>query len=153
MRLAAILIFVTTMFAAPLAYATDGTFRQIKGQELLDTFKEVMVIGEYHQDTGGIEHYKFTEYHNADGTSDYIELGADPLVGHWQIVGEDKVCYRYEDSETFNQTYCFFIYKSGTCYYNFSLGAMTVNGPRNYDWWVSRFVRKGDGGTCAEPVS
>jgi len=147
-----LLTFMGSVYALP-AFAEDSEWRQIKGEELLKTFDKTTVVGEYRSSRGGIEHYKFKEIHKSDGTSDYIELGADTVAGKWEIVGEDKICYRYKGNEVFNQTYCFFIYKNGTCYYNFSINAMSLKGPLNWDWWTSRFIRQGDGGTCTQPVS
>ncbi len=153
MRAFLILCCLNLFAVSTPAFAADSEWRQIKGDELLKTFDKTTVVGEYRSDSGGIEHYKFKEVHKSDGTSDYIELGAETVFGKWEIVGEDKICYRYKGNKVFNQTYCFFIYKNGTCYYNFSINAMSLNGPLNWDWWTSRFVRKGDGGTCAAAVS
>jgi hypothetical protein len=150
--LLSLLTVLVWSLSAP-AFADDSNWRQIEGEELHKTFDNTTVIGEYRSNRGGIEHYRFKEIHKQDGTTDYIEQGAKTVIGKWQIVGEDKICYRYEGNAVFNQTYCFFIYKFGTCYYNFSINAMSINGPLNWDWWTSRFIRKGEGGTCDVPVS
>ena len=150
-RFATLLIFLLG-FSAP-SFADDSEWRQIKGEELHKTFDKTTVVGEYRSDRGGIEHFKFKEIHKPYGTTDYIEQGAETVIGKYEIVGDDKICYRYEGNEVFNRTYCFFIYKNGSCYYNFSRNAMSLKGPLNWDWWTSRFIRNGEGGTCAPPVS
>jgi hypothetical protein len=131
----------------------DTSYRQIKGDELRAVFSETKVIAEYQSVNGGIKHFRYTEHHFSDGTTDYVEQGQETVKGAWNIVGDDKICYRYKGNEVFNQTYCFFVYQSGSCYFNYGLGAMTLKGARNWEFWTSRFIREGDGGTCTAPVS
>lgn len=124
----------------------------IKGQELHRLFMGKTAIGEYHSANGGIKNDRFTELHKPDGHTDYIELGQRTENGLWWLVGDNRICYRYPGNEVFNRTYCFFVFKREDCYYNYSFGAMGLKGPRNADWWTSRFVIKGDGGSCNAPV-
>jgi hypothetical protein len=126
--------------------------QQITGQALRDVFTDNTVISEY-QSIRGIKHYQFSEHHNPDGTTDYVELGETGEPGLWKLVGDDKICYRYPGNRRFPDTYCFVVYKIDTCYYNFGTQDMTMRGPRNWDAWTSRFVVKGDGGVCGEGVS
>ena len=126
--------------------------RWIKGDELKALFFNQTAIGEYHSVNGGIKSDQFTEYHRPDGTTDYIELGQKTEKGLWWLVGGDRICYRYPGNKVFNRTYCFFIFKREQCYYNYSFGAMSLKGPRNPDWWTSRFIIKGKGGSCEAPV-
>jgi len=135
------------------AFAGADDYQQLKGEALTALFMETTVLSEYQRAGGGIKNERFTETHHANGETDYQELGTPKIKGNWQIVGDDKICYRYPGNKVFTQTYCFFVYKSGTCYYNFGARQMTLNGPYNWDLWTSRFVRKGEGGSCAEPVS
>lgn len=142
-----------THIAGPNVLAGDQQYLQIKGDALRSVFLETTVLSEYQRIGGGIQNDQYTETHHANGDTDYQELGTPKIKGSWQIVGNDKICYRYPGNKVFTQTYCFFVYKSGSCYYNYGARQMTLKGP--YDWrlWTSRFVRKGDGGTCDAPVS
>ena len=142
-----------TAMCSPSAWAGAKEYQQLKGDALTAAFMETTVFSEYQRAGGGIKNEQFTETHHANGETDYQELGTPKIKGEWQIVGDDKICYRYPGNEVFTKTYCFFVYKSGTCYYNYGPGQMTLKGPYNWDLWTSRFVRKGDGGSCAKPVS
>ncbi|NNC36116.1 MAG: hypothetical protein EX271_04100 [Acidimicrobiales bacterium] len=148
-----VLTLTLIAFIAQPATAEDDGYLQITGDDLHSVFYESTVVSEYQRISGGIQNEQFIETHHANGETDYQELGTPKIKGSWQIVGDDKICYRYPGNKVFTQTYCFFVYKSGTCYYNYGSRQMTLNGP--YDWrlWTSRFVRKGDGGTCDAPVS
>lgn len=133
--------------------ANENPYQQITGEALQAVFYETTVLSEYQRIGAGIQNDQFTETHHANGETDYQELGTPKIKGHWQIVGNDKICYRYAGNEVFTQTYCFFVYKSGSCYYNYGARQMTLNGPYNWDLWTSRFIRQGEGGSCAKPIS
>ncbi len=141
------------MFAGQLVNADEAQSRPITGEALHKLLLDKTVISEYRDTTGGIKTYQFSEHHNGDGSTDYIELGQAPVKGLWELVGDDKVCYRYPKTPRFTDTYCFIVYKIDSCYYSYNTRSMTVNGPRNWDFWTSRFVVKGDGGSCADAVS
>ncbi len=146
-------LLLLTMLMANMSHAADSASGHwIKGKDLRALFLEKTVIGEYNEPGGGIKNDKFSEYHHPDGTSTYTELGQPDEKGLWTIVGEDKICYRYPGNKVFNKTYCFFVFKREDCYYNYSPGAMSLKGPRNKDWWTSRFVIKGEGGSCEAPI-
>lgn len=134
------------------ANATDTSFQQITGDRLQNLFNDKTVISEYHNTTDGIKDFRFTEHHFKNGTTDYIERGQKTEKGRWNIIGGRKICYRYPGNEVFNGTYCFFVYKDGQCYYNYAINAMTLHGPKNRDWWTSRFIIQGEGGTCDAAV-
>lgn len=126
---------------------------QLKGDELRAVFNNTKVLSEYRDFKGIHENgYDFTEFHHENGTTNYTEIGAKTEQGLWKIIGEDKVCYKYPNTDAFTQTYCFFVYQQDKCYYNYSLNAMTIHGPKRWDMWTSRFVREGSGGSCADPV-
>ena len=131
----------------------NAPYQPIRGENLLRLFQGRTVISEYQDTNGGIKDFRFTEHHFADGTTDYIEKGQPVEKGRWKIVGQRKICYTYPDNQVFTGTYCFFVYKIDDCYYNYGAGAMTQNGPKNTEWWTSRFIIKGDGGSCEAPVS
>jgi hypothetical protein len=150
---ALIFVLMLACLLAPKALAGETPYEQIKGNALNALFMETTVLSEYQRIGTGIQNDKFTETHHANGDTDYQEFGTPKIKGSWQIVGEDKICYRYAGNQVFTQTYCFFVFKSGSCYYNFGASEMSLIGPYNWDLWTSRFVRKGDGGSCNEPVS
>ena len=148
-----VLAFLVCFAPNALAAGDDSHFRQIKGKTLKNLFIDKTVIAEYQDINGGIKNYRFTEHHNADGTTDYIEAGEKTEKGLWKIIGQDKICYKYPGNQVFTKTYCFFVYKDETCYYNYGVGSMTLKGPKNRDWWTSRFIIKGQGGSCEVPTS
>ena len=129
----------------------DNNPQQLRGRALKDVFTDTMMIGEYREYRDLTHTYNFTEYHHADGTTDYTE-GNKKLDGRWKIIGGDKICYTYPHSHYYDSTYCFFVFKQDKCYYKFSLRQMTLHGPRNWNRWSSRAVRKGDGGACGDGV-
>ncbi len=149
------LILLTAASGQKQAQAqTSNTYTQMKDAELRAVFHETMVLSEYRTFKGiNDKSYDFTEYHHGDGSTDYIEKGSKSEKGRWNIVGSDKICYRYPTTDAFSQTYCFFIYRQGKCYYQYGLTEMTIYGPRSWDLWVSRFVRKGEGGVCGDALS
>ncbi len=124
---------------------------QMKGEALRAIFDQTMMIGEYREFRDITRTYNYTEFHYTDGTTDYIE-GRKHEKGVWKIIGDDKICYKYPKSKYYTGTYCFFVFKSDGCYYQFAPRNMSLHGPRNWNKWSSRAIRKGSGGTCAEPV-
>ena len=152
MRILHYIVLVGVMLAATNVSATDAPYQQITGARLLNLFTDKTVVSEYHDTEGGIKDFRFTEHHFKDGTTDYIERGQKTEKGRWKIIGKQKICYTYPGNETFNETYCFFVFKEGECYYNYGLAAMTLHGPKNRDWWTSRFIIKGEGGSCDAAV-
>ncbi|MEE9272331.1 MAG: hypothetical protein V3U57_03565 [Robiginitomaculum sp.] len=149
---------IAPLFALMLsinAHATDDTseYSQMKGKALQDVFKNTKMLGEYKRYRKDTQTFSYTEFHNKNGTTDYKEGKSANEPGVWKLIGDDKVCYKYPKSKRNTKTYCFFVYKFDKCYYKYSLGQMTLRGPRNWDDWSSRAVRKGDGGSCATPLS
>lgn len=152
-----ILLSSNAVFAAnaqPPQTANNETtaYTQMKDAALKAVFSETKMIGEYRHYRGDTKTYNYTEFHHEDGTSDYFE-GASKEDGLWDIVGGDKVCYRYPKSKTHRRTYCFMVFENKGCYYKYSAYDMTPTGPRGWDLWSSRAVRAGSGKTCAEPIS
>ena len=125
---------------------------QIKGDALKTVFYETTMIGEYRLYRTETETYNYQEFHSKDGSTDYVE-GEQREKGIWTLVGDDKICYRYPKSDYYTQKYCFFVFNIDGCYYKFSLRQMSVRGPRNWDRWSSRAIRKGSGKSCAVPTS
>lgn len=152
MRIWRHIALAATMFVAANASATDAAYQQITGEHLQSLFSNKTVVSEYKNMDGGIKDFRFTEHHFKDGTTDYIERGQKPEKGSWKIIGKQKICYTYPGNETFDGTYCFFVFKEGECYYNYGINAMTLRGLKNRDWWTSRFIIKGEGGSCDAAV-
>ena len=151
-----ILVIILTAFLCGVITSwaladSKGGYQQMKGDDLRAVFHETTMVGEYRNFRNMTQTFNYTEFHDEDGTTDYIE-GQYREDGIWNIVGEDKICYRYPGSDYYNRVYCFFVYRLDKCYYKYSLSAMTVKGPRSWDLWTSRAIRKGAGGTCGEPI-
>jgi len=128
-------------------------YTQMTGEQLRAVFSDTTMIGEYREYRDVTRTYSYTEKHNADGTTDYIE-GRKKEDGRWKIIGDDKICYKYPHSRYYTRTYCFFVYEVEGCYYKYSPDNMTLKrGPKNLDRWNSRAVRKGAGGTCGDALS
>jgi len=131
------------------AQANNVEGAQVKGEDLRAVFSDTIMVGEYQEYRDTTRTYTYTENHHADGTTDYVE-GRKKEDGRWRIIGEDKVCYKYPRSRYYTRTYCFFVFNVDGCYYKFTAQNMTLNrGPKNWDRWSSRAVRKGAGGSCA----
>lgn len=145
-------LFTAIIMAAPARAENETGFKQMLGDDLRAVFNETMMIGEYRAYRDNTQTNNYTEYHFKDGSTDYKE-GPQKERGVWTLVGADKICYRYPDSDFYKQTYCFFVYESEGCYYKYSRQVMGLNGPKNYGYWSSRAVRKGSGQTCAAPIS
>ena len=144
-----------SVFITASAFADEAekkNYQQVKGKALRAIFDDTMLLGEYRDFRDITKTFSYTEFHFKNGTSDYIE-GDSRDKGIWKIVGDDKICYNYPDSENYKYTYCFIVYDLEGCYYKYSVGSMTYYGPRTWDGWTSRAVRKGSGKSCAPPVS
>lgn len=143
---------IAALVTSTASAENDQGFTQMLGDDLKAVFNETMMIGEYRAFRNLTETNDYTEFHFKDGSTDYKE-GRQEERGIWTLVGSDKICYRYPDSNQYKQTYCFFVYESEGCYYKYSLQVMGLNGPRSFDFWSSRALRKGSGGSCAAPIS
>jgi len=141
---------LTLTFAATPAYA--GEFTQITKTVYNKLLPGHTIKGEYRFIRERSKTYRFQELHNADGSTDYEE-GDIKAKGLWFTVGEQKICYKYPNNDEMGGgTSCFWVYLSEGCYYGYSLGVMTMSGPRNYEDWSARWVIEGSGQTCAAPV-
>lgn len=145
-------LFGTLGLSQPAFANSTAEFKQMLGDDLKAVFNETMMVGEYRAYRDETETNNYTEYHFEDGSTDYKE-GPQRERGVWNLVGPDKICYKYPDSANYRDTYCFFVYESEGCYYKYSLEAMSLRGPKSYDYWSSRAVRKGSGKSCAAPIS
>jgi hypothetical protein len=135
-------------------------FQQITGEALQAVFEDTIMLGEYRLFRDTSKSYAYSEHHFAVGTTAYKEGAQDVQKGLWKIVGDDKICYRYPNSENYTQIYCFLVYVTQGCYYKYSPLDMVADRqntgafrPRNWDMWTSRAVRKGSGASCAAPMS
>ena len=131
--------------------ADKKNYQQITGKALRAIFDDTMMLGEYRDYRDLTKTFSYTEFHNTNGTTDYLE-GERFDKGVWRMVGDDKICYNYPDSDFYKYTYCFVVYDNDGCYYKYSARSMTYYGPRSWDKWTSRAVRKGSGKSCAAPV-
>ena len=126
----------------------------LSAQQLTKILSGHKIKGEYRFMRERSRTYNFTEFHYANGTTDYAE---GPIVGKgkWYPLGSRKICYSYADSTVLNATpSCFWIYEIQGCYYGYNIGSMGVGGRllRPEDW-TARWVIEGDGAACEEPVS
>lgn len=141
-----------TPICAQSAGAVDS-YKQIKGKDLRTVFSGTLMVGEYRDYRAETKTFRYTELHREDGTTDYQEGKTLTMPGTWKVIGGDKLCYKYPKSEMPNYTHCFFVFQSEKCYYKYALPQMTLRGPRDWDIWSSRAIRKGSGGSCAAPTS
>jgi len=146
-----LILLSLALLSGPAMANQNGGVSQMKGEALRAVFNQTMMVGEYREYRDVTRTYNYTEFHYADGTTDYIE-GHKSEKGVWKIIGDDKICYKYPKSKYYTQTYCFFVFISDGCYYKFAPRNMSLRGPRNWGKWSSRAIRKGAGGSCAEPV-
>ena len=138
--------------SAPTAFGDESASpHYLTGKDLRLVFDDTTMKGEYRIFRDLTKTYRYTEHHTKDGKTHYIE-GKRIENGLWKIIGQDKICYRYPDSKDYNSTYCFYVYNIEGCYYKFSPYNMTLHGPRDWELWTSRAVRKGHGGSCEAPV-
>lgn len=130
----------------------SNNFTQMKGAELRAVFSDTMMVGEYREYRDITRTYNYTEHHYKNGTTDYVE-GRKKEDGRWNIIGNEKICYKYPGSRYYSRTYCFFVFNVEGCYYKFTVANMTLKRrPKNWDRWSSRAVRRGAGGSCDAPV-
>ena len=141
------------LVAARANGADAPKYQQIKGKALRAVFSDTLMVGEYRQYRDETKTYNYSEYHHKNGTTDYVE-GRKKEDGRWKIVGDDKICYKYPNSDYYTGTYCFIVYKSEGCYYKYSPFDMSWRSgrPKNWDRWSSRAIRKGHGGSCDDPL-
>lgn len=136
-------------------HSSTAQYTQMKGAELLAVFTDTTMVGEYRNYRDETRTYNYTEVHTVSsdvgGATDYLE-GKQHEKGIWTIVGGDKVCYKYPRSDYYTRTYCFFVYESEKCFYKYPPSAMNLRGPKSWDRWTSRAIRKGSGGSCAAAV-
>lgn len=124
---------------------------QMKDDALRTVFSNTVMVGEYRTYRDITKTFTYREFHTVDGTTDYKE-GRKHEDGLWKIIGGDKICYKYPNSDYYTHTYCFFVYEFEGCYYKFTPSNMTLRGPRSWNSWSSRAVREGSGHSCAAAV-
>lgn len=138
-------------FGAATAFAGGEDFRQIKGDELLTMFNGKTVVGQYNHKYYPDGALHFRETHNINGTTDYSDESGLTFKTKWNIIGGDKVCYTFVDSD--GETHCFAFYLNDGCIYSYYAPFMIPNGPKSWGDWAFKSVIKGSGNSCAEPVS
>ena len=150
-----LLAVLAAILLTEIAGAQENTrqFKQLKGEALRAVFSGALMTGEYRDYREQTKTFRYTELHRANGTTDYKEGKTLTMPGIWTIVGSDKICYKYPKSGAPKRTHCFFVFAHDKCYYKYGLWQMTLRGPRDWDIWTSRALVKGDGGSCAAPLS
>lgn len=144
--------FLFSLLAAPASADNTSGYTALGKAAYHKLLHGTTIKGEYRHIRQRTKTYNFTEHHNADGTTDYTE-GKIKAKGLWYTVGDDKICYKYPNEKQMgNQTSCFWVYESEGCYYGYSLNAMTLKGPRNYNDWSARWILSGSGNSCAAPL-
>lgn len=117
----------------------------LKAEELRKAFKGRTHEGFYRFERDEIPTTRFTETTRSDGRVKHVQ-GEETLTGTWEIEG-DQICFQYED--VWKNTYCFDIYRVGTCYYHY---IRTSNGiPVNR--WTARSTPKGEVPDCDIAIS
>ena len=143
------LMLALTFAAVP---ASAGEFTQITKEKYNELLPGHAIKGEYRFMRARTETYRFKEFHNADGSTNYVE-GDIKATGQWFTVGAQKICYKYPGHpEMGGGTSCFWVYLSEGCYYGYGITEMTLSGPRDYEDWSARWVIEGSGQTCAAPI-
>jgi len=133
--------------------ADKGKYAPITAEQFQYMLPGKTITGEYRQMRERTKTYNFSEAHYKDGTTDYAE-GPIRAKGIWYVLGKQKICYKYPEAENMVAgASCFWVYKQDTCYYGYSIGAMTLGGPRRFEDWSARWIVKGSGGTCDAPIS
>ena len=126
--------------------------QHLTGKALRAVFSDTTMVGEYREFRDITRTYNYTEHHYENGTTDYLE-GRKKEDGRWNIVGDDKICYKYPRSRYYSRTYCFYVFNVEGCYYKFTPENLTFKRrPKNWDRWSSRAIRKGAGGSCQAAV-
>jgi len=153
-----IILVIAVLFLASLVpygapQAKENAYTPITTEQLKTMLRGNTITGEYRFMRERTKTYNFSEHHHADGTTDYVE-GPVKAKGVWYTLGQHKICYKYpNDPNMGNGTSCFWVYKQDTCYYGYGIDAMSLKGPRRFEDWGARWIVKGSGGTCDEPVS
>ncbi len=128
------------------------SFKPLNAERFMQILPGNTLLGEYRFLRERSNTYNFTEKHYADGTTDYRE-GDIREKGIWYTLGNNKICYKYPESkEMGGYISCFWVYEHDKCFYGYSISEMTLNGPRNFNDWVARWIIKGSGGSCDEAV-
>ena len=123
---------------------------RIVGDDLLDSFMGKTMDGAYNFNAFGVPRDRFSEVHNGDSTTDYVE-GDLEARGVWTVTSDDLLCYAYPNT-TLNGG-CFRVWKLGTCYYFYSDGFPEVPDEYTESYWVARTVERGRDATCEELLS
>lgn len=151
--MASTIIFCSVLYAVVAHAEDEPDYVPLTKSQYEELLSGHMIKGEYRFMRERTKTFSFTELHHADGTTDYTE-GRLTIKGIWYTLGKQKVCYKYPAGvEIGGGISCFWVYKSEDCYYGYNIGQMGLNGPRDYNDWVARWILDGSGGSCAAPVS
>ncbi len=146
-------IFVLQLLETPIAGAVEKNYAPIPSEKIRQILGGKTIIGEYRFMRERTKTYNFSEVHHQDGSTDYVE-GPVKSKGVWYTLGSHKICYKYpNDPNMGNGISCFWVYRQDTCYYSYSRAVMGLQGPRRFEDWGARWIIKGSGGSCDEPVS
>ena len=141
------------VFVPHIATALNKDYAPITAEQLKQLLTGNTITGEYRFMRERTKTYNFSELHHPDGTTDYEE-GPVKSKGVWYTLGKHKICYKYPNDPNMDTGIsCFWVYKQDTCYYSYTRDAMSLKGPRRFEDWGARWIIKGSGGSCDEPVS
>jgi len=148
-----IIVMLLLALFPSIASAVEKTYAPIPGEKIKQLLTGKTIVGEYRFMRERTKTYNFSEVHHKDGSTDYVE-GPITSKGVWYTLGTHKICYKYPDDPNMGAGIsCFWVYKQDTCYYSYGRDAMSLKGPRAFEDWSARWIIKGSGGSCDEPVS
>ena len=148
-----IIVILLLVVSPSIAIAVEKDYAPIPSAQIRQLLNGKTIIGEYRFMRERTKTYNFSEFHHKDGRTDYVE-GPVKSTGIWYTLGTNKICYKYPDDPNMgNGISCFWVYKQDTSYYSYGRDAMSLTGPRKFTDWGARWIIKGNGGSCDEPVT
>lgn len=152
-RICLSLLFLFAITAPANAADLNANFETISAAEFKKIIPGKTIVGEYRFLRARTNTYNFSEHHTTDGRSIYKE-GSEVQNGKWYVLGQRKVCYKYDRGTEMAGVHCFWVFRDSGCYYSYGLSQMKIDQtPRDYNNWVARWVIKGSGATCTAPIS
>jgi len=135
--------------ATRMAEAPTGG-KWLSGKEIIDEYTDSTQTGMYSWMKNNAP-VSFSETHYDNAITTYNEFGKEDFTikGVW-IVKKDIICYYYRDTRM-NAENCFYVLKTGNCYYHFSDSL-----PKSFDileQWNSVGYDEDVVPTCVPPIS
>ena len=142
LALAAGLMLATTSHAQSQDTDIRGLGERVTGDDLYASFAGVTHEGAYNFNLDGVPRSRYSEAHNTDGTTDYIE-GDLQQKGAW-VLREDRICFWYPDLNSG----CFRVWRVDNCYYYYSDQFPESADELSRNYWTARSVKRGENATC-----